>query len=98
MGMPEPGGSITVTGRLSYVSGLACTGLFLGCWLVFMFLLDTLLGGTIFNGSSRIMTSEPVVLLFGLLAIALSVIALVARPLVHAAKSRIFRRSATKDL
>jgi hypothetical protein len=98
MGMPEPSGSITVTDRVTCVSALAFTGLFLGGWLIFLYLLDRLLGGAIFNGSSKSMTSEPDVLLFGFLAVALSLLTLVTRPLVHAANARILRKSATNSL
>jgi uncharacterized membrane protein len=98
MGMPEPGGSTTVTGPISIRVGIACTGLMLGWCLLLMCLIDMLFGGAIFRGSPSRSEPEPIVLLLSLATIALSLVALVVPPLLQAARERIFLRSPTNSL
>lgn len=96
MGMPEPGGSPIVTGRVSIGAGIACTGLMLGLWLLLLCALDTLFGGAIFAGAQSKWSPDPIVLLLGVTMSVTSLLGLVIPRLLQAAHGQAFRKPPTK--
>ena len=80
MGMPEPGGSVVVTGRsFSLLSCSAVICAFMAWWLVFWAAWDRLLNGQIFGNSDIGPASGDVVFVLGLLLAGIAAILIAVR-------------------
>jgi len=67
----------------------------LGCWLLLLCSIDTLLAGAIFSDRDSRWTPEPFALSLSLAMMLVSASALVIPPVLHAAKGWIFCRTPT---